>query len=70
MPYYDFYCEDCGEEFEEYYGIEEERLNLCCPYCGGKNISRDFSSVSLGIRGGKRKSKDDEDSSCGFTSFG
>lgn len=34
MPTYDYHCNDCGFEFEEFQSIASEPLHIC-PRCGG-----------------------------------
>ena len=33
MPQYDYYCPECGNEWENFHAIPE-RLNEKCPVCG------------------------------------
>lgn len=40
MPDYDFYCDDCGYEFEKTLKVDESREDLKCPVCGSKSIER------------------------------
>jgi len=35
MPFYEYKCKDCGEEFEEFQGIFDEPLEICTK-CGGE----------------------------------
>jgi putative FmdB family regulatory protein len=35
MPTYEYYCSDCGFEFEEFQSIASEPLTVC-PKCDGK----------------------------------
>ena len=71
MPFYEFYCDDCGIEFEEHFDVDENRENVCCPECGGRNVRRDYSEVAFGIHGGCKPSKKEEkDKGCGFIKHG
>jgi len=71
MPFYEFCCDDCGNEFEEQFDADENRENVCCPECGGKNVTRDFSSVAFGSCGECNPSKKDKkEKDSGFTRTG
>lgn len=35
MPFYDYYCYECGKTLEIYQGIKDEKLSHCT-YCGGR----------------------------------
>jgi putative FmdB family regulatory protein len=36
MPVYDYQCQDCGNEFELIFPIQEWKIEPKCPDCGGK----------------------------------
>lgn len=42
MPTYDYYCENCGFEFEEFQSIGSEPLKKC-PECGELSLKRVIS---------------------------
>lgn len=52
MPYYDFYCEKCGHEFEELLGVNDDRSNIKCPQCKSKKVQRNFGNISMGVSKG------------------
>jgi len=39
MPTYDYFCEDCGYNFERFQNITDKPLRRC-PQCGGRNLKR------------------------------
>ena len=57
MPWYDFHCEECGFDFEEFMGIDDDRTGLDCPNCSSKKVVRNFSSISSSTD--KEKKSDD-----------
>jgi len=42
MPLYEYRCEACGQQFESYRRLTEEKKEEKCPACGGR-------AVKLGI---------------------
>ena len=42
MPTYDYYCKNCGFEFEEFQSIASEPLKTC-PKCGKSSLKRVIS---------------------------
>jgi putative FmdB family regulatory protein len=58
MPWYDFHCDNCGCDFEEFFGVDESRENLDCPECGSEKVERSFSRVSTSKF--KRTTSDDD----------
>ena len=71
MPFYEFCCDDCGVEFEEHFDIDENQENVCCPDCGSRNVSRDYSNVAFSSHGGTKTSKkENKDKGCGFIRHG
>jgi putative FmdB family regulatory protein len=43
MPTYEYRCEDCGHEFEEFQFMSEKPLEKC-PECGKKKLRRLFGT--------------------------
>jgi putative FmdB family regulatory protein len=56
MPAYDFYCENCRNEFEVWGTVEEYSKGLLenCPMCGSDRIEQRLNAPSImkGLRGG------------------
>ncbi|MGD9380801.1 MAG: zinc ribbon domain-containing protein [candidate division WOR-3 bacterium] len=50
MPTYEFKCNKCGNEFEEFTSISG-KSRVKCPKCKSRSISQVFTSVQ--IKGGK-----------------
>ena len=59
MPLYEFWCTECGKEYEELVAISADR-NPPCPDCGSKKVERKISRI--GSIGGTS-------SSCGTSGF-
>ena len=45
MAYFDYFCEECQKPFEIRCGMNEDRSNVACTECGGKNVRRVFTSI-------------------------
>ena len=46
MPLYEYYCEDCGEEFEKIVRFSEADLTQACPNCGAAHTYKKISAVA------------------------
>jgi putative FmdB family regulatory protein len=46
MPLYEYYCEDCGEEFEKIVRFSEADLTQTCPNCGAARTYKKISAVA------------------------
>jgi len=47
MPIYEFRCLRCGHVFELFNLKSDEEIEMKCPECGGINIERIMSRVSI-----------------------
>ncbi len=50
MPMYDFYCEDCKNEFSiemKVSDYEQSKEAQTCPSCGSSNVSRKIAEVEV-----------------------
>lgn len=47
MPLYDFQCEECGTEFEQYARIEFRDGKIDCPVCKGHQTKRKVAAPPL-----------------------
>ncbi|MBU1023223.1 zinc ribbon domain-containing protein [bacterium] len=65
MPYYDFYCEKCGHQFEEFFSVNDDRKGLKCPECSSKKVERNFGNISMGVSKGAGGKINCSDTSCG-----
>lgn len=54
MPIYEFRCLRCGHVFELFQVRSEEDVEVKCPECGGQQIERVMSRVSISTSGGSR----------------
>jgi putative FmdB family regulatory protein len=48
MPIYEYGCKTCKNQFEVLIGMTEKHERIRCPRCGGKNVERHMSVVSIG----------------------
>ncbi len=66
MPLYEYYCEECGTDFENMMRFDQSEVRPPCPKCGSqqtrKRISLFASKTGVGSQGGG--------SSCGSSSGG
>ncbi|AGF78417.1 putative regulatory protein, FmdB family [Desulfocapsa sulfexigens DSM 10523] len=46
MPIYEFYCEDCGKNFESLIMIASALENVSCKHCKSTNIKKMVSATS------------------------
>ncbi|MFN2225565.1 MAG: FmdB family zinc ribbon protein [Anaerolineae bacterium] len=48
MPIYEYRCQECGQRFEKLVmSIDREPEDLACPACGGGEVQRLISRVSV-----------------------
>ncbi|MCD6320328.1 MAG: zinc ribbon domain-containing protein [Candidatus Desulfofervidaceae bacterium] len=52
MPIYEFRCLRCGHVFELFRVRSEEEVEMKCPECGGKELERVMSRVSISTSSG------------------
>ncbi len=45
MPIYEFYCQDCGLQFEKLVLSSQEKIH--CPVCRQTNVAKMMSACSL-----------------------
>lgn len=48
MPLYDFTCKACGERFEVMSSSDQLDENAVCPACGARDVTRVFTSFTVG----------------------
>jgi len=66
MPLYEYYCPDCGQEFEKRMSFSQASEKPACPNCAGSDTRKKLSIFSSsGSSGGAVSS-----SSCGPSSSG
>lgn len=52
---YKYKCSNCDYMFDLYANSIQEYINfqeqnsISCPYCGSKNINRDYSNINIGV---------------------
>ncbi|MFH1034717.1 MAG: zinc ribbon domain-containing protein [Pseudomonadota bacterium] len=51
MPIYEFRCEKCQQVFEHLALSASQPAELCCPSCGGEELSRVLSTCASVIGG-------------------
>jgi len=51
MPIYEYICESCGYEFEEFTRSILDGLLLHCPYCGNPSLRTKFSPPTVIYKG-------------------
>ena len=37
MPLYEYHCETCGQQYESYKRLADEKKDETCPACGGRS---------------------------------
>lgn len=48
MPFYDFACKSCGEEFNISATMKSlEEKSIPCPHCGSRDLARVYKSVNV-----------------------
>ena len=69
MPYYDFLCKDCRNEFNVLASIEDKtECRIPCPECGSTVLIPIYKSAPAFIKGGSERFRDcPNSSSCGRT---
>ncbi len=43
MPLYEYRCEKCGQQYESYKRLAEEKKDETCPACGGRAVKMGIS---------------------------
>src|SRR5512139_698089 len=43
MPLYEYRCEKCGQQYESYKRLSEEKKDETCPACGGRAVKMGIS---------------------------
>ena len=51
MPIYEYHCNSCGSEFEEFMSISVKAPKVACPQCGSKRTKRMISQTSFQLKG-------------------
>ena len=66
MPLYEFYCADCGREFEKMLRFDQAGEHPLCPTCASTETRKKMSIFSSGGQSGSAASS----GSCGSSSGG
>jgi putative FmdB family regulatory protein len=56
MPIYEYKCVECGEEFDAYKKISENKEKETCPSCGGESLKLGISLFRTSTGGKKGES--------------
>ncbi len=48
MPIYEYICQECGEEFEEFDGQCDPSYKPACPECGSEDTAESLFSTLVG----------------------
>lgn len=51
MPFYDFQCKDCGEQFSKRISWQE-KPGVTCPHCGSQNLREIYGFNAVVKSGG------------------
>jgi putative FmdB family regulatory protein len=51
MPLYEFVCKPCDKVFEVLFRSSTEKKRITCPDCGGRDVSKKFSSFGMRTAG-------------------
>lgn len=46
MPLYEYFCPDCGQEFEKMMRFDQATMRPTCPTCQGDNTQKKLSLFS------------------------
>ncbi len=46
MPLYEYRCDKCGQQFESYRRLSDEKEEEMCPACGGRAVKMGISLFS------------------------
>ncbi|MCM8823895.1 MAG: zinc ribbon domain-containing protein [Candidatus Omnitrophica bacterium] len=47
MPIFVYVCNSCGKNFELLLGVNQDKINIECPYCKSKEIEKTFAPFGL-----------------------
>jgi len=47
MPFYEFICNKCRKKFSLSLSVSGFEKGACCPACKSKNVTQQFTSVSV-----------------------
>lgn len=50
MPVYEYRCENCGYDFEQFQHFSEDALSVC-PKCGREKLRKVYNSVGIVFKG-------------------
>jgi putative FmdB family regulatory protein len=67
MPFYEYHCPDCREDFEELRTLADRDQPAPCPKCGGRRTYRKISLISAVGGAGTSDSAVSSCSSGGFS---
>lgn len=65
MPIYEYFCNDCGNQFEELKNFTQRDDEVQCPRCKSKNTKRMVSVFGKCVSSGTSSSSS-SDSGCKF----
>jgi putative FmdB family regulatory protein len=52
MPIYEFCCQDCREEFEEFFHSSSQKKDVVCAKCGSANVRKKVSLFGMAGKNG------------------
>ncbi|MDD5772002.1 MAG: zinc ribbon domain-containing protein [bacterium] len=52
MPIYEFCCQDCQKEFEEFFHSSFQKKNIACVKCGSSNVRKKVSLFGVAGKNG------------------
>lgn len=51
MPIYEFYCQDCQKEFEEFFHSSSQKKDIICAKCGSSKVRKKVSLFGVAGKG-------------------
>ena len=51
MPIFEYKCEKCSAMFEEFIRNPADEKKTCCPTCGGRRLTKQFSTFGMSSKG-------------------
>ncbi|MDP2924452.1 MAG: zinc ribbon domain-containing protein [Candidatus Omnitrophota bacterium] len=64
MPIYTYLCKKCSQKHDFLVGMNQEKQELKCPSCGGKNLEKQFVLFGISSNSPEKSSSSHNCGSC------